>query len=109
MKRSIEEILEKIETNWNKRQGRVWRFRNKVAYNFIKWIQEKNVPKSIPNPEIDDGNESYSFFSQPNMQLGLPGENYATRVDYDGQIDTRSGKYHFVIRQDSFYFQPLST
>ena len=39
----------------------------------------------------------FSFFNKPNMQLGLPGEQYATRVDFDGQIDTLSGKFHFYI------------
>ncbi|MHA1293301.1 MAG: hypothetical protein ACTSQJ_11620, partial [Promethearchaeota archaeon] len=60
---------------------------------FMQKMFEKNVPQIIPDPSIDDENEIYSFFVKPNMQLGLPGEEYATRVDYDGQLDTAIGKY----------------
>ncbi len=97
MKKSLEEILQKIESNWTKRQGRVWRFRNELVYNFMKNLYSKGAPKIIPNPSIDNEDEPFSFYSYPNMQLGLPGEPYATRVDFDGQIDTLSGKYHLYL------------
>ncbi|MHA1343161.1 MAG: hypothetical protein ACTSQG_04195, partial [Promethearchaeota archaeon] len=93
MKKTIYQIIEKLEKNWNKRQGLFWRLRNNFTYNFMQKMFEKNVPQIIPDPSIDDENEIYSFFVKPNMQLGLPGEEYATRVDYDGQLDTAIGKY----------------
>ncbi len=60
-------------------------------------LYDKSSPKTIQDPAIDDLSEFYSFFAKPNMQLGLPGENSATRVDYDGQIDTGFGKYQFYL------------
>jgi hypothetical protein len=63
----------------------------------MRYIYDKGAPNIIPDPAIDKDSEPFSFFSKPNMQLGLPGENYATRVDFDGQIDTFNGKFHFYL------------
>ena len=92
MKKPIEEILESIERNWNKRQGIIWRIRNKLVYNFMRAIYVRGARKIIPDPSIDKNHEPFSFYRKPNMQLGLPGEEYATRVDHDGQLDTAHGK-----------------
>jgi len=96
MKKSVEEILEKIEDNWNKRQGWAWRIRNKIVYNFMRNLYDKGTTKTIPDPAIDEENETFSFYAKPSMQLGFPGEEQATRVDYDGQLDTGNGKFLFL-------------
>ncbi len=88
----LEKILDKIENKWDKRQGFIWRLRSKFIYNFIRKTFDKSVPKTIADPKIDEEEEIFSFFARPNMQLGLPGEEYATRVNYDGQLDTAIGK-----------------
>ena len=97
MKKPIEEILADIENNWDKRQGWAWRVRNKFVYNFFRNIYEKGMPKTIPDPAIDEGDDDFSFYAKPSMQLGIPGDNQATRVDSDGQLETRNGKFLFLI------------
>ena len=95
MEKSVQEILDLIQNNWEKRQSWFWRLKNKIVYKFIRRLYEKTVPKDIPDPEIDEKSEVFSFFAHPNMQLGLPNEDLATRVDDDGQIDTGYGKFIF--------------
>lgn len=97
MKKSLEEILAGIENNWDKRQGWVWRVRNKFVYNFMRNLYIKGMSKTIPNPAIDEADDAFSFYANPSMQLGIPGDNQATRVDSDGQLDTRNGKFLFLI------------
>ncbi|MHA1149818.1 MAG: hypothetical protein ACTSR8_16405 [Promethearchaeota archaeon] len=92
MRKKIDNILINIENRWNKRQGLIWRLQNRIIYNFMRNLYDKNVSLDIPNPEIDDKQEEFCYYSKPNMQLGLPGEEYATRVDFDGQLDTGIGK-----------------
>ncbi|MGV9200036.1 MAG: hypothetical protein ACOC4M_14615 [Promethearchaeia archaeon] len=93
MNNSVQDVLDSIQDNWDKRQSWFWRLKNKIVYNFMRNIYKKNVPKTIPDPSIDEESEHYSYFTHPNMQLGLPNEERAARVDDDGQIDTSHGKF----------------
>ncbi|MFO8018854.1 MAG: hypothetical protein R6U96_09475 [Promethearchaeia archaeon] len=95
MKKSSHAVLDSIENNWDKRQSWFWRFKNKIVYKFMRNLYQKSVTKTIPDPAIDEKSDKFSFFAHPNMQLGLPNEQKATRVDSDGQIDTTHGKYVF--------------
>lgn len=92
MRKNIDDLLDFIEKRWHKRQGFIWRLQNHFLYNFTRKLYDKSVPSDIPDPAIDGEDETYSFYAKPNMQLGLPGEPYATRVDHDGQLDTGIGK-----------------
>ena len=91
------DILEFSEEKFHKRQKLTWRIRNRLVSKIIKWYLKKFIPLEIPDPSIDEKHETYSFFSKPSMQLGMPGEQYATQVTYEGWLYTGAAEIIFFL------------
>lgn len=91
------DILDLPEEKFGKRQKFLWRIRNKLFLKFIKWYLKIVNPLEIPDPSIDEGNKVFSFYSKPSMQLGLPGEDYATQVTPEGWLYTSASDIIFYI------------